>query len=452
MKALQDLSNVFQIGVLRAGGTYERSIGEFATTSSAKDVMVQAGALDLMARAGANSGPASQPISPPEAIDSNVSTAGNLIHRVLKANYKHVLREWAIAADKAGQVAPYDCLLDLLPLAKNEPAVRNILGTRGRWLAQLSGITLDGALHPWEVLRNEDPSRLRAALDEEWDTLDWKERQMATALIAASPTSADEPALVRSSVDKRREIRALAVEGLLRLPKSQYALELLRLCNQCLSVDKKLLGSKLIVLPPSVEELPKDLPAARKIAERGERDSALQSVIGNIPVQRLIAELGTSFEQFIKLAKKTEYAGAILDGLKDSLFLQHPDQDHIDQFVQLTEDDKSISPFLRYGINHVSLPIFEHYMTFALPRNEVAACRLVDRNEVFSLKFSKLVYDCAISDATYIQPKDYAPRLDFGILPMIQEPLADYESEIRRHVVIRILELRQQLLQSTKTP
>ena len=173
--------------------------------------------------------------------------AGRCLGRILLGEYRDLLSEWCHAAAEHGVRAPDELLpqlLDRIAALRNkaEPAMREVLGERGRWLAArkpewaaFGRPNEDDAETVWQTgtrdqriellgsLRTSDPGAARAMLASTWAQEDPEDRAAFAQALYVGLSLDDEPFLEELLDDSRKPVRTVAAELLARLPHSMLA-------------------------------------------------------------------------------------------------------------------------------------------------------------------------------------------------------------------------------------
>lgn len=237
-----------------------------------------------------------------------------------------LLVEWAAAAVAGGWRPPAELLPDLLDTAARDPrlaaAVVPLLGVRGHWLAaaredwtevvRTTGPSPAAAPDPGEVweqgekgerravfaaLRASDPDRARALLAAGWRGETGEDREWFLDQVGAAPTPADEPQLETALDDRRQGVRSRAVAALARLPHSAYAGRMAARARAAVSVERRLMRTRLAVVPPAecTAAMVRDGIRATPPTGTGAQAWWLRQVVAAAPL-RVWADLGTPAE------------------------------------------------------------------------------------------------------------------------------------------------------------
>ncbi|MFM8332027.1 MAG: DUF5691 domain-containing protein [Candidatus Methylumidiphilus sp.] len=197
-----------------------------------------------------------------------------LLDQILSGNHARLQAE--ALRRLAGAALPYPLLPKALELGRGNRALRPpllaVLGQRGHWLARqnpewayAAGTLQD---HPLDIAvwdtgsldqrlvylrrcRADDPPRGRELLAAALPEANAKERAALLAELETQLSPADEDLLETLLLkDRGKEVRQTAAALLARLPASRYAGRMQARLETCLSTERKLLRSKLILTPP----------------------------------------------------------------------------------------------------------------------------------------------------------------------------------------------------------
>lgn len=238
-------------------------------TSQPESAALAACALRAAAAAAgfvSRSGFPDEPPCPPESCPAAPAAAGAMLRRILSGEAPECLTEWLDCCRTGGFLAAPRDLPALLERAsrdpENRPAIADILGERGVWLARREGMaddfsgtsaftsasvstfaptasadsenpastlwetgTLPQRLAWFRAARTSDPATAAAALEASWAQESGDTRLAFLTVIAAEGASdAEVPVLETSALkDRRREVRQLARAALMALPRSAFA-------------------------------------------------------------------------------------------------------------------------------------------------------------------------------------------------------------------------------------
>ncbi|MFC7534713.1 DUF5691 domain-containing protein [Actinoplanes sp. GCM10030250] len=154
---------------------------------------------------------------------------------------QELLAQWLAAANDRGGLVPPAMLPVLLEAGRRNTTIRaelaRVAGRRGAWLAGQRGdwrwlldevVEVDVAdwhtagsserLSHVAALRQTDPERARALVEEAWKTESSENRARFLSVFATGLSPADEPLLEAALDDRRKEVREAALELLRHLP------------------------------------------------------------------------------------------------------------------------------------------------------------------------------------------------------------------------------------------
>jgi Family of unknown function (DUF5691) len=222
-----------------------------------------------------------------------------------------LLAEWLTAAAAAGRRLPAELVPALLDAARRHrdlrPLVRPVAGPLAAWLAAqrpdwayastaspaTAGPDEDAA---WELgsiasragylgrLRRHDPDRAAELLAQAWDAEPPDDRAVLLATLATGLAGTDEPLLERALDDRRRQVRAVALGLLGRLPDSGYANRMAARAGACLDLSEP--GRIGVTPPPECDRsMVRDGIAQRPPAGIGERAWWLEEILARTPVR-----------------------------------------------------------------------------------------------------------------------------------------------------------------------
>ncbi|MBK7984517.1 MAG: hypothetical protein IPK09_12930 [Candidatus Competibacteraceae bacterium] len=224
-----------------------------------------------------------------------------------------------------------------------QPALLEVLGQRGRWLAQWQPDwayalqTSDGEpdLALWEQgtlearkaflkrLRGRDPVLARALFDKALVELDARERLTLLEPFAVGLDPADEDFLEQRLTDRGKEVRLLAANLLARLPGSRYVGRMTARLAACLTHERKLLRQVWNIEPPAAFEADWKADAIEesrvKSEPLGERAWWLYQIARAVPLAWWSAHTRLSPADLVKWAKKTDWSEAIFRAWNEAL-------------------------------------------------------------------------------------------------------------------------------------
>ncbi len=280
---------------------------------------------------------------PPEPRAELSAASIDAVMRLLKGEFPEVLPEWLRLASASGRVVPPRSLPELLTAAKKDrslrPAVRDIAGERGLWIArrhvEFSWLLEEAAVddsawndgQPAERLawlrqtRATDPTRAAAEITAHWPGEEGTMREAILRLIVESPQPCDEGWLEELALkDRRQEARDLAATALSCLTGSTFRNRALARLKERVKVERRLLKRVIAVEPPSVFD---PAWAADGIKEKppqgtGEKAWWLRQMIALVPLDDWPELLGISESDLFTLARDPDWQEPLLLGWLDS--------------------------------------------------------------------------------------------------------------------------------------
>lgn len=234
-----------------------------------------------------------------------------------------------------------------LSLGQKAPELRSVLlpvlGQRGWWLAKRNPLWAYavGGLSPapdmtlWEDgtleqrkqflgrLRETDPGKARAQLQERFAELDARERANLLEQLNTGLSPEDEEFIEALLVDRSKEVRQLAANLLARLPSSRYGARMTERASACLKHERRLFRQVLTLEAP--ERFGADWKAdaleenRTKSESLGERAWWLYQIARALPLAWWPAKTGMSADELIKWVRGTDWSEAILRAWSEAL-------------------------------------------------------------------------------------------------------------------------------------
>lgn len=267
------------------------------------------------------------------------------LDQVLESERAGVRREFFTLLDAAGMRAPHDRLPAVLNALRGDAEIRTAaggsLGRRAEWLARLnpgwnfvhaSAETLDEAA--WEtgaraarqryleLLRDREPPRARALLQEAWPRESADVRASLLEVLRVRLSADDEPFLESLLQDRARSVREAAATLLALAPSETFAARMRSLLQPLVVfVPKKgLFGSAQLTV-----ELPVEYSAEMRLAgiepkpdaahkEFGERSWLLIQLLRWVPPSVWSQEYRLKPAELLRLAEKTDHAATLRAG------------------------------------------------------------------------------------------------------------------------------------------
>ncbi len=291
-------------------------------------------------------------VCPPESTSEVSTGAGRHLSLMLKQDYqRESLPEWLSLCASAGRRAPTAFLPELLDAGRRDrslrPALLTVIGERGRWLARFNpdwayvhATTVTADAPPpednWETgdhttrirfltqLRQVDPARARALLEEGWSTERTKERTALLATFADGLTQEDEAFLETRLDDKSKEVRKTAASLLARLPGSALCHRLAERLETWLDFTSKtgLMNkltrnkSTLVVTIPDTWDpaLTRDGITEKPPGGKGRKAWWLEQMLAFVPPSRWSARWGTEAADLLAAARTSDWTEPLLAG------------------------------------------------------------------------------------------------------------------------------------------
>jgi len=223
-----------------------------------------------------------------------------------------LLAEWLAAARAAGRRLPAELCPALLDAARRHrelrPLVAPVAGPLAAWLAAqrpdwgyaagtppVDSGTDDDAV--WELgslahrtaylsrLRRRDPGRARELLEAVWGNEAPDDRATLLGALATGLSGEDEPVLERALDDRRRQVRGVALDLLIRLPDSAYVGRMATRAGACVDLSRP---GRVGISPPAGcdRSMVRDGIAPRPPAGMGERAWWLEEVLARTRLNR----------------------------------------------------------------------------------------------------------------------------------------------------------------------
>ena len=285
--------------------------------------------------------------------------------RMLNGEHRDLLPEWFALAARSDRVLPPQWLpvvLDAMKPSELE-GVGAVLGRRAAWLAARNPAwrLRDGVAPPSEdrwtngtlaervgeltALRAIDAATARGWVEKTWEVDSPEAREAFVRVLLNGVSVADEAFLEVALRDKRKAIRAAAVECLARLPESAHARRNLERLHPLLAFDppgsgllNKLKKRRLHVELPAA--LDKDAardgidatpPASRKI---GERSWWLMQMISLVPPSHWTSRFGCDARAFVEAVTETDFSWELIAALTQAA-ARHADEVWLAELLRL---------------------------------------------------------------------------------------------------------------------
>lgn len=342
-------------------GAIDARAADGSAESRAASLLAKLAVLTVARRAGSrpreHAAPATSPT--PEDLRPALSRMGarHLSKLLLQESHAHLLGEWLEAASHAGVRPPARALPSLLTAGAKRPDLRpallQVIGPRGRWLAShnpewgfatavahcpalpapppFDPRALDEASHAERVSllrtwRAADPAAARMWLAGALPREHARERAGLVSALEVSLGPDDEGLLEQRLDDRGREVRLLCARLLARLPGSLLVARVEEHAIRCLTWSPLPHGGGDIVvdLPKQLEEaVRRDGIEEQPPRRMGKRAWWLRQMVAVIPPPRWEARWGASPDEVVRAAMRSDAAEALVIGLA-SACATHP--------------------------------------------------------------------------------------------------------------------------------
>ncbi len=318
---------------------------------TAADVLRAAGILTVCGLAGAR--PATRPASPQAAAGVDTlpvaddPTLSRWLGWALREGPERLQQMVFQRLARAGLRLPHALLPTALELARASLAsralIQPLLGERGVWLARqreawqfAAGVVAHDELDPrlWEEgtldqrkaflasERQRDPQAARARLSAALPELPAKERAELARGLAVGLGLDDEPLLDQLRVDRGQDVRAVALELILRLPDAAHPRRAAERVAALMSRGSLLTGRRWQIDPPAepgADWKADQLEATVGMAHMGERAWWLYQLVRQVPLGWWPVHTGLSISQLAAWADASEWGEALWMGWRDVL-------------------------------------------------------------------------------------------------------------------------------------
>jgi hypothetical protein len=289
--------------------------------------------------------------SPGQALVSEA--AAWRLARMLSGTHRELVPEWFALAAEAQRVLPAHWLPTALDALSPEERNRfaPVLGPQALWLAQMNPHwtvrasdaepseerwahgTLKERGEELKALRKQDPDRARAWLEQTWSTEPPEGRAELARVLQTGLTARDQGFLERLLDDRRKEVRAVGVESLIRLSESDHAHRNWRRVEPLIAAKPGAAGKRSHTLQLHIqtpEQLDKSAlrdgieakrPAHLKI---GERAYWLWQMVARVRPRLWTERFECDVPSFLDAVSATEYGGELLSAFAAAAE-RHPD-------------------------------------------------------------------------------------------------------------------------------
>ncbi len=304
-----------------------------------------AGALYLQAGRRPETGVQTPEPAPEDTRPPCPRLAAAIVGAMFMGEYREILPEACALIDAAGQRLPPDLLHAALAMgAAWRPALRPVLGERGRWLARFN------PAWKWalaEVTEASGPKTLPPEAEQIWEEGGAEERREIlkrarevdpdlgrrwlapafnkekvddrVALLAALETGLgpeDEPFLEKTLDDRSPQVRAAAGLLLARLPGSASTARMLARADALLSLEAKKRHAKLRVDPPQEIDASWERDGIPVSAPKGAGKRALwlTRTLMRVPPSHWVERFGLAPAGLIAAARDNDWLGPLAEG------------------------------------------------------------------------------------------------------------------------------------------
>ena len=318
---------------------------------AAADVLRAAGVLTVCGLAGARPQARAASATPPAAVDAmpvaDDPAIANAFAWTLAEGPDRLRHTFFLRFAQAGLRLPHAVLPIALELARGSvalrPAIQPLLGERGVWLARqrddwkfADGVIAvddhdprqwtDGTLEQRKAFlaaeRARDPCAARERFAAALPELPAKERAELARGLAVGLSLADEALLDQLRNDRGQDVRAVALELLLRLPDAAHPKRAAERLAALMSRGSLLAGRRWTIEPPA--EAAGDWKADQVdpvvgIGNMGQRAWWLYQLVRQVPLAWWPAHTGLGIQQLAAWADGNEWGEALWLGWRDVL-------------------------------------------------------------------------------------------------------------------------------------
>lgn len=290
--------------------------------------------------------PGAKQAAPAETLPLIGQAAQDRIHAMVSGQHPEILGEFLQRVAENRLRLPPQFLPALFTRAMKEnelwPALTQVMGERGHWLAAQNPDWKLDAKAPAESIfqtgsreerlaclrqiRLADPDRSRTLLQASWAEEKPEDRAAFLEILLLKISLEDEPFLQQALVDKRKEVREIALEGLAQLPLSGLAQRMQTRLSDLVKVIKPFLGrAKLNIEIP--EQMPADwqkdgIDAKSKVQGLGDKAYRLYCLVGATPLSFWSGLKSWTPDESVEAIYQTDWHDAILLGLAKAAIRQ----------------------------------------------------------------------------------------------------------------------------------
>ncbi|MES3020745.1 MAG: DUF5691 domain-containing protein [Pseudomonadota bacterium] len=324
---------------------------------------------DLWQRAGFTPQKLAQAAAPaPGDLGRCPRAAEGVLQLILRGIHPELLDQWLALAQAAQVPLPHACIVPLLEMGMNKPALRRalvpLLGERGGWLAAqnpawaerygVSAVAGDPVETKWqlgsieergfalEAMRRADPAAALAALELEWPNEPPEHRATLLPCLATGLGLADEAFLERALDDKRKEVRTIAQNLLAGVPGAQMGTRA-RVRLEALFTFTRPPAALAVQLPDLCsKEMKRDGVGLQTYSGLGEKASLLRDLMALVPPSYWNTAWDLPPAHIVDLLLAHEFGAALLSGLARAALhalRANPDDAAVEWFLALADAD-----------------------------------------------------------------------------------------------------------------
>ncbi|PRY23468.1 SWIM zinc finger family protein [Pseudosporangium ferrugineum] len=338
-------------------------VGERPITLGPGASLLDAAAAALLyRRAGTTPAIARPPIeaAPPEPGPRLPDAAGARLLRLLSdggapggsQQAQELLGQWLAAAAAHGGHVPPESLPALLDAGRRNavvrPAIGQVAGERGRWLAALRpdwrwlrdeapGAAAGDDPTIWDTgtggqrlahltrLRAQDPAAGLALLRSTWPTETSEDRARFVGALATGLSPDDDAFLDSALDDRRKEVREAALDLLRRLPGSSLGRRMAARATAAVTLERRTLGRDRVAVTPPAEltaDLRRDGVGAQPARGTGLQGWLLEEIVAGTPLTTWTEAFGRPAADVVDLARGNDWESALLHGWAKAAIVQ----------------------------------------------------------------------------------------------------------------------------------
>ncbi len=374
----------------------------------------------------------SLPVETKEETQPCSAEAAKKLQLVLKGTYAAALPEFFYLLSKKEQTLPPSSLPDLFEKSLTDATlwqqIQNFMPPFGEWLLHQNEdwapIWLTEKKIKWEqasptqrvryiaqIRRGNTPNAAIEILNDTWEDLDWKRRLELLKPFEFGSSKSDEPFLTKVLKEKRKELRQLAMNLLLQIPKSEISTNLFEYLTNHIAYQ----SGKLKIELPNLDKNPfADAISFSKKArlKEGIRASALAQLFANTDLKKWADHFELDEPSVVQLFLRSDYRAAFAERLIEATQLQKNETWAV-ALLDYWLKEKSNLKWLDYKILDL-IPLlpdeaFNHLAKAHLPEEE----RLLHEQEpVFLfLKYSKQFWKDDLSRSILLPLKKHVSEL-----------------------------------------